>query len=342
MKYLLSVLLVVALVACGENKNEESDNSSGVKKEVAEETTQVIGPKRLLKYNFKVGEVVKYKLTTEMQNSQIISADTTISTQVNQWTQYQLKIKVDKIADNDIAEISVTVNGIKAKLDANGQKMEYDSKFIYSTREKMAYVEYEALKNKTFKIKVAANGEILDITGVEAIINEVINIQGNKEKITSEQKKMFVQQYTAATLAPLTEQIFRKTSKDNVGVNSFWEQKYPSYLAGFEIENIARFKVVDFAVEGKDTLAKLDASLSIKWKGKNHVTQEGVTYNFSDPNVSGSGVIYFNVVKGFVQRSETSVKMEMQMTMDGLDANQKPIKAAKKDYMMNKSKLELI
>ncbi|MBN1301048.1 MAG: hypothetical protein JW995_07505 [Melioribacteraceae bacterium] len=337
-KFLIILLSIILLFSCSDEKKETLDNKPVQTVPVEAES----GPRKLLEYKFKPGDEFNYRLTTEMNSTQHVEADTAMNTSMNQWTQYEFKLNVEKVAGDGIADIKVRVNAVRAKADANGQKVEYDSKYLYSTRERQLFMDYESIKNKSYSIKVTKHGQLIDITGVKPIINEMLVIQNSKESMSKEQLEAFEQEFILSGIAPLTEQLFRKTSEQVVGINSKWEQRYPSVLAGFQIENIATFRLKEYYKEGNDTLALCDAFLSITWQGENQVNQEGVNYNFSDPDISGSGQFRFNVDKGVVEFSETNVKMEIEMTAEGLDKDNNPIKVYKKDFVNNKSKLELI
>ena len=46
--------------------------------------------------------------------------------------------------------IEVRITSITAETIFNGQSMKYDSKFIYSTRERAQFVDYESVKKVPF------------------------------------------------------------------------------------------------------------------------------------------------------------------------------------------------
>ncbi len=334
------ILIIIFIIGCSSDKpNNEQKNDTG-KSEIANE--KPVGPTKLLAYGFEQGNSYRYNLITELENSQYIESDTVLSSEMKQTANYTFTLNVDEVTANGISEISVFVETIKAEALVNGEKVNYDSKYLYSTRERIMFADYEALKNNSYSVRVNKHGEILDIYGTDKIVDEILKIQAGDKKLSTEERAAFTQQFINSGLVPLTEQLFRNTSKEKVRINSTWEQRYPSYIANFKIENVATFKVAEFQETEFDSLVKLDASLSVLWDGQNQVAEEGVKYEFSDPSISGSGVIYFNLSKGVVQKSDTEVRMEMEVTMESLDANQNVVKAFKRDFVVNKSKLELI
>ncbi len=341
MKYLIAVLMLLVIISCSSDKKK----TETVKKKQPDNsltTSETTGPAKLIKYKFQPGDVINYKLTTDIDNIQNIEADSVISSELNQKTEYKIQLDIDNVSPEGIADVTVTIFGITAKANANGQNVEYDSKFIYSSRERMMFSDYESLKNRSYKVRVTQYGEILDITDVDAIIDEMISIQSPEKKPTAEQREQLKQQFIQSGIVPMTEQIFRTTSDKVMRINSSWEQRYPSVIGNFNIENIASFNVLEYQPVKEDTLAKINASLSIQWTGEKNISDQGVTYNFSDPNISGHGTIFFNVTKGFVDHSETVVMMEMEMRMESSDSKQQPVNATKRDRIVNRSKLEIL
>lgn len=342
MRLLIVFILALVFVSCNDNEKDIDTKENPESSVSTEKSMPVFGLSKLIIYKFKPGDVINYKLTTDIENSQTIEADSLLESQLNQLTEYKIQLDVDEVSPDNIADVTVTIYEIKATAKANGQDIKYDSKFLYSSRERQMFMDYEAMKNKSYKVRVSQFGDVLDITDVDLIIDEMLDIQQIEKKPTFEQRERFKQEFIQSGIVPLTEQIFRSTSNKKMSVNSSWEQRYPSVLGGFSIENIATFSVLEYQTETEDTLAKINASLSIQWTGKNNISEEGVIYNFGDPNISGHGTIFFNVTEGYVDHSETTIIMEMDMTMESFDTNQNSVKATKRDRIVNKSKLELI
>lgn len=319
------ILLVLLILSCTEEKKQEES----VK---VPETKPKSGPVKFVKYSFKAGEKVRYRLATNINSSQSIESDTSITTSSSQKVTYTFDLDVASVDNNNIADISVKVISILAEAEIDGKKLEYDSKYIYSSRERMIYADYESLKGKSFSVRVTPIGEILDIYNASKIVNELISIQGQGQKIPAKQKKAFEQGFIEQGLAPMVQQLFKTMTNDKVGINSQWVHMYPSTLGSFQIENIATFVVKEFYTENEDSLAKLIAHLSVRWTGQNQVQEKGINYTFSDPNISGFGSFIFNLTDGWVDKSESTVRMEMEMTMDSFDSNQKLMRAVKKRY----------
>lgn len=342
-KYFMLSLLILSsgmMISCESESRNETDKPKAVTNQEASKSVTSIS--HSIRYKFIPGEIHNYKLTNTLTTIQNIEADTTISAEVKQTADYIFELKVNSVDQYDIADISVKAKQINVTAIVNGERMDYDSKYIYSTRERIFFVDFESIKNKTYRVKATRTGEVIDIYHVDEILNEMLIIKGIKDSVNAEQRKVLKQNLIETGIIPLTEQLFRNVTDGLITVNSSWDQKYPSYFAGFQIENIATFRVDDFPVEQTDTLAKIIASLAVKWEGQNEINERGIKYTFSDPNVGGYGTIYFNLTKGRVQRSETTIRMEMDVKMESFDAAGKLVKASKKDFIENKSKVQLL
>lgn len=331
-KLVLVIVLILVISGCTEEKKEEETAK-------VPQTEAKSGPVKLVQYKFEIGNTIDYKLTTNINSSQSIEADTSFTTFSRQNVIYTFGMEVVSVDNNHIAEISIHVKSIIASAEMDGQKLEYDSKYIYSSRERLLYADYEAIKGKSFSVRVSPIGEVLDIYDVSKIVDELISLQSQGQKITAEQRKAFEQGFTEQGLTPIVLQLFKTMTYDKVGINSQWTYRYPSMLGSFNIENIASFQVKEFFEEKEDSLAKLNAHLSVSWTGQNQVQEQGVNYTFSDPNISGFGTITFNLSEGWVENSESTIRMEMEMTADSFDSNSKPVKAVKKDIVESKNKL---
>lgn len=336
--YILFVLLLV--IGCGDNeKTKPPATQDDVR---SSESIQQDGEQKYLRYKFHKGEILKYKLNTGMNTDQMIQADTVMNANVNQEAEYIFELKVLNIDQYGIAEMAVTATSIKVNAVVDNEQMNYDSKFIHSQRERLFFIDYESIKNKTYKIKVNQIGRVVDIYSVEDIVNEMLSIRGALDSVNAEQKKQFAGAVIQSGIAPLTEQLFRATTSDPVKINSTWVQKYPQNFAGFQMKNIASFTVKEFYEEKSDSLAKINASLSIKWDGQNEIMEQGVKYSFSDPDVTGFGQIIFNMTKGCLQNSSSTIRMNLGVKMESVDKTGKLVTANKNDKIENRSKLELL
>jgi hypothetical protein len=340
---ILTIILIALLISCSnkeENKEKvTSKNSKDSTGEVIKD--EVVGPKILLKYKFKKGDKFSYRLTTSSKNSESISADTTFTNVVTQVINYTFNFTVNNISEINEAELSVVVSAIQAESNLNGQKVQYDSKYIYSTRERVQYVDYEAVKKVPFRIFVNNIGQVTKVDKIEKIMYNILSIQQVPDTLSAATKEKMKANIANGTLMPLTQQMFKVISEDEVGVNSTWEMKYNTPLAVFNIENTAIFKVASFNFD-KDTVANISSSLLTTISGNNTAKENNVTYTFSNPKIDGTGTVKFNNSKGLVEYSESTTNLEMGMMIEGYDNKNQKKQNSKKDNSINKNIVKLL
>ena len=342
MKKLIALLLFITLLAC----SDKTEN-----KTTSEETSQKINSKLvtppkvdgfLLRYNFKKGDIYKYKITTLSSSSQDLDSDTLISTRADQKVEYSIKLNVENVDSSKIAKINILVESIIVTGIINGEEINYDSKYIFSSQERVMFAQYEAIKKKRFTIDITGNGEILKIYNTNSIIAEILSIQQQTNKVSAQQRKELSENFSNSSLRPLTEQIFRKFPSEKVTINYSWSDSYYSQFALFQIENIATFQLTDIETLDNDSTIIFSAGLSINFVGEHTSSEQGMNFYFYDPVVSGSGTIKFSKSSGLVEYSNTSTNMEMETDIDGVDQNQKPFKAKRTDNTTNTNIVELV
>jgi hypothetical protein len=326
------------LLAC-EKSDEIRKEKTAVKKETA--AVKQKGPVLKLRYDFNKGDRFSYKLQTNTNNVEEISADTTLKNDITQKATYIMDFRVKNITNDYSAEMEVKISSIKAETIFNGESIKYDSKFLYSTRERIQFVVYEAVKQVPVQIIVNPIGQVIKVEKTEKIMRNILDIQKIPDTLSQKTKDEMLFTISNGTLMPLTQQIFKVLSADEVGIDSVWQLKFNTPMAVFNIENTAVFKITDLKFE-QDTIAEISSNLFINVKGNNVVNEKGVTYTFSQPLVNAEGKVRYNNSRGLVEFSESVTKIEMTMYMQGVDNENNQITSTKKDFSTNKNIVELL
>jgi len=341
MKKIIALLLFITLFACSDKKDIKTP-ANEVSTEVS---SKLVAPPKadgfLIRYNYKKGDIYKYKITTLSSSSQELVTDTVITTKANQRVEYRVKLVVDNVDSARTAKIIILIESILVNGVMNGQEVSYDSKYILGTRERAMFAQYEAIKKKKYTIDITANGQILKIYNTSAMVKELLSIQQQFSNVTSAQKQELQNNFSESALRPLSEQIFRKFPSEKVAVNYSWSDSYFSQFALFQIENIANFQLVDILTSNNDSTLIFNAGLSINFIGEHSSSEQGMNFYFYDPVVSGSGTIKFDKSKGLITYSETSTNMEMETDINGIDQNQSPFTAKRTDNTSNTNIVEL-
>lgn len=335
---ILFITLVLLLIGCGKADEEKKSADNAV--EVAE-IKKPAGPVYNLSYKFKVGDKFSYKLYTNSENSEEIIADTTLKNEIKQNATYRFDIKVKGIDDYNIADLEVTINSILAETNLNGQQVNYDSKFIYSSREKVQFVDYESVKKVPFRISVNKLGQVIKVDKIDRIMKNILNIQNVPDTLSAATKEKMKFNIANGTLMPLTQQLFKVLPENEIGIDSVWQMKYTTPLAVFNLENTAVFRVTNFNYD-KDTTIEMSSDILTSISGNNVVTENGMQYKFSNPDLNSQGSIKFNYSKGLVEESVSNTKLIMSMTVEGFDSNNQKIRSIKNDISNNTNTVELL
>ncbi|MBK8947073.1 MAG: hypothetical protein IPM32_17640 [Ignavibacteriae bacterium] len=338
---ILIFVLIIFLFACSDKKEKsESEKSDSLASaDVVKE--EIIGPKIHLSYKFKKGDKFSYMLNTSSVNSESISADTTLTNVIKQNITYIFNFVVNNISEIEGTELTTTISSIVAESNFNKQNIKYDSKYIYSTREKIQFVDYEAVKKVPFRIYVNNIGQVTKVDKIDKIMNNILSIQQVPDTLSKATKEKMKFNIANGTLMPLTQQVFKVISEDEVGVNSTWELKFNTPLAVFDVENTAVFKIKDLNFD-EDTVANISSSLLMNVKGNNIVTENNIKYTFDNPKLDGSGRVKFNNTKGLVEFSESKTNLQMSMLMEGMDNNNQLKQNRKTDNSTNINTVKLL
>lgn len=339
MKNLLLLVLVSAvLMSCSNTEDEEKTKTS---EKVVLETKKPAGPTINLRYKFKKGDKFTYRLQTISNNSEEIVADTAFTNKITQTASYTFNFKVLDVDEYNIAKLEARIKSITAETTANDQSMKYDSKMIYSSREKVQFVDYEAVKNVPFKIDVNELGRVVKVHGINKIMNNILAIQNVPDTLSKNTREKMRDNISNGTLMPLSQQIFKVVSEKEVGIDSVWQLNYKTPLAVFTVENTAIFKIENITFD-KDTTASIKSNLVINVQGNNVLNEQGFTYTFAKPNLTANGSVTFNNTIGLVEISESVTNLEMTMFVEGLDSKNQRVKSTKRDITNNTNIVELL
>lgn len=343
MKKSLFLLFIVALIisGCGKKENEGGNPAGDGKVDTTGvlNTTKDNNPPHDIKltYQLKKGEHYSFRMTSVTSNSQSIIADSSMSQKMHRTITYLFDMNVDDVDSDNIMDIKINVKSIKLDADAGGQKLSYQSGNKLNEKDRQTFLEYEALINSPFTVRMDPQGEILEIYHVDRVANKLLDLQKIRDSVTSEQKKQLQQSISEGALKPMVQQIFRVLPKHQISIDSTWNFSQPSQLGVFTVQNITKYKLAGFEMKDDQRLALIEAGLDIVAKGKNKFTERGVDYDFKTPQADGTGKIYFNVAKGCIQYAKTKVSLKTSMTMKAQNK-----KATRNDMLETTNIIELL
>lgn len=335
----LFVAFTILLISCGKNENK---SGSGIQTEKLK-SVAVGNEKFSLRYKFEKGEKFSYKLSTEVTNNETVKADSVAKSNVKQNLNYIFECEVIDVDNDKVAEINIKVTEIKLDATYNGQKITYHSGDKKLTQQdKLKFLEYETIFDTPFRARVSSKGEVIEVSRLEKMVEKMNSMSPQKQNLTAEQKSAYAKQLGESALKPMMQMVFREQPEQTIMKDSTWEKRVPQQLGTLTMENIARFKVIDFVDVDGEKAAKISASLSASFSGKNEGTENGITYNFGKPEINGDGMIYFNVDAGKLIKADTGTKSLLTVTMTGKNSVQKVQKTVRTTSSNNRTIIELL
>lgn len=302
-KIVLLLAVVLMITACG-------------KKEPPKEV--------LFKYNFQKGQELKYKLTTINEASETIKADTNASTNIYETANYTIALKTIEVEKDSTAEFAVTVTGIDLSSKVNGKETKYNSNNQLKPEEKLPFIQYEALVNNEFRMRVNGKGEVLEVTRIDKILDKILSMQPPPKPLTTEEKTTLTKSLTERAVQPLVQQLFRLMPAKKLPVDSTWHYSYPNVLGQMQINNNITFKYQEVLKEDPN-IAKITAEMKTTLQGSKNMTEGKISAAFDDPKISGGGTILFNIEKGLLQKSDTFTNQEFRVVLTSKEQGNKKV-----------------
>ncbi|HRI47911.1 MAG TPA: DUF6263 family protein, partial [Ignavibacteriaceae bacterium] len=230
---LFFILFALLYIGCGEKENNQNVpvNEEALNFDSTELKASSIDPNSVglvkLNYNLKKGESYNFRLTSIADDNQKIVADTTLEQKVVQTITYLIKGKVLEVESDGVSEIEFNFNSIKLTADANGKKYTYISGAKLDSLDKERYIEYEALVNNPFTVRLDKSGDILDIFRADKIVNKLLELRNMKDSVSADDKKLLQQDMVEGALKPMVAQVFRKFPTNDVSKDSSWTNVMP-------------------------------------------------------------------------------------------------------------------
>lgn len=259
-----------------------------------------------LKYALTKGAKYTYLLSSNNYSEEKVQSDSIMKMKMSRDEVAKFNFEVLNIDTDGSIELNTTITYMKSYI-TNGQKSEsFDSD--KNANEKEKYAQFFALINNPFGVRIKPDGQILEITKTDKILNKILEVVGNR--IPAEKKQEFIAgttQQVKGQIAEMVQQIFKILPQKKIGVDTTWNMQQASKMGAFDVLSTVIYKVLSFDKYNDDKLAVYNANLSIQSAGKDKLVQNGAEYRFEKPQMNGDGKIYFNISKGCVQKAMSKI-----------------------------------
>lgn len=295
------------ITSCKKKENVQNIESEELSSQIPPSDTFFVKEitSKFLRYNPKLGEKFRYRISTKSSSDQLLSMDTSIVLNINQRAEYILEFETLNIDNDTIFEFQVKISRIYAKASSDKESKEFDSdKKNADTSE--IFNEYRAILNNPFKAKITALGKIIDVYATEKIINDYLKLINKLNEAKEEDKKIMSQALVEGSLKPLLKNIFKSLPQEEAKNDYEWTESSKTKMMVFDVENIAKYRISRLYKSKKYELASVESKLRANFEGNRELVQNDLIYTFDKPVIKGTGSYVFNFDRGLVMSSRTS------------------------------------
>jgi hypothetical protein len=178
---------------------------------------------KMLKFNFQPGKSYDYEMITDM-DQEIMGQKQELS----MTAQYGLDVKDSK---DGVFEITTTFNALRMSMQMMGFTLEIDTEkpLVSDTSGKDNPLEmiskmFQSVKGQKFNMKVSAEGRVLEVTGLEEMVRNMLSNIDVPDEMKSGMDTAFKQQFNSDRLREQFERAFFIFPGKEVKVGDKWEK----------------------------------------------------------------------------------------------------------------------
>jgi len=261
-----------------------------------------------LQLNLKVGDSYTQRVATTQKISQTIMGKTQSNDQ-NMVMTYTFKIK-DK-TDKGVAIADATYDQMTISLNGGPVSMTYDSTDPKAKVPAMLK-PYSKMIGKTFTVKIAPDGTIPEVTGMEKLFNNALDELKLEGKAREQAKQLLEQQFGADNVRSLFEQTLAIYPDKPVKTGDSWSRKIDaSQVFPMVINNtwtLDSYNDKQVVLKLTSTLLPTDAAKSL--------TMQGMQMAF-DFKGKQDGSITLDRTSGWIQKENLDQSLDGTMAIKG-------------------------
>ena len=267
-----------------------------------------------LKLNLEKGKTYSYGTSTHFDMNMEVSGQK-MATGLDM--AYTYKIALDHADSSGNQVLNSTIDAIKFKAAVMGMSMGYDSKEVIDTSHQDAMSGmfrkiFSGMLGKSFKITIGPTGSIVDVSGVEEMITNMINgfpgTDEEKEKMKAQLNQSFNKEQVKQTFA----QAFNLYPDKPVKIGDSWKKEVELGMKGMSNTQEITYKVKDIT----SSTVVLDLKGDIKSSEGAH-SDSTATAPAMNLNGSESGSITLDRTSGMATDGDIDMTMKGSVDMKG-------------------------
>lgn len=225
-----------------------------------------------LKFNLKKGDVTKYRTTIDQNTIQTIGGMEQ-KVQMNQVFEYTIDVK--DIANNGDFRTQITYTRVAINMVAGGMDMAFDSDDESTANPQFA--SFGALIGKSINATFTPKGKIIELDGVDAMIETMINeLAGDNEAIKAQIGENLTQSFDNEKMKQMFGGSFIEYPAKPVKVGTKWTEN-------LTINNQFTLNVINsYEVKGVDAdFVNLDVTSTLATTPGNKSEMQGMEVSFN-------------------------------------------------------------
>ncbi|MDD2278307.1 MAG: DUF6263 family protein [Bacteroidales bacterium] len=260
-----------------------------------------------LKFNLKKGDVTKYRATIDQTTTQSMGG---VEQKVLQNQIFEYSIDVKDIDSNGNFITQITYTRVAINMSAGGMNMAFDSD-DKSAPANPQFMGFGALIGKSINTTFSSKGKIIEVSGVDAMIDTMINeLAGDNETIKAQVKQSLGQSFNDEQMKQMFGGSFIEYPSKLIKVGTKWTENQT-------ISNQFTLNVINnYVVKGVDAdFVNLDVTSTIATTPGNKSNMQGMDVTF---NLFGTqtGTIKIDIKSGKIIESSVNQNISGSLSAD--------------------------
>lgn len=324
-RYFVANIVIVVLFAfaygCGDKKDEKTGNNNNNTSTDLIKKDSVSGKEMVqLKYVVKKGEKFNYKMVAKTSNMEKSPATEDKEVKQDNEINYFYSKEVSDVDASGIISFRMNFDSITISSSMGDQSIKYNSNLNDSIRNNPAFLQYNAVINNPFFIRVNPAGEITEVYGMEKIYEVLFKALGDTLKEAD--KQQIKESFGEESIKEILQQEYQVCPPAPIAVDSNWTKSFNTTVLFFEVVNNAKYTLKSIEDKNGQKIANVEALLVVEFKTK-EVKEKGMTVKVENAETSGNGKISLNLNRGCITYKETNtnLKLDMKLSAQGQSAN---------------------
>src|SRR4030095_2998288 len=321
---IITAVIIIYVYGCGDKKDDKTNKDNKNTTDLVKKDS-ITGKEMVqMKYVVKKGDKFSYKMvakTSNMENSPATEGKEV--KQDNEINYYYMK-EVTDVDGSGIITYKVNFDSINIASQMGAQNVKYNSNLNDSIKQNPAFMQYNAVINNPFYMRVSPSGEISDVYGLEKIYENLCKSLGDTLKESD--KQQIKESFGEESIKEILQQEYQICPKDPIAADSSWMKSFNTTVLFFEVVNNAKYTLKGIEDKKGQKIINVDALLNTEFKSK-EATERGMKVSIEHSETSVSGRISLNLSRGCVSSKQTTTTMRLDLKLSAQGQTAKSIQA---------------